>query len=71
MSEIVSFPPQEGQARKSRASTETTGAQILFFTGVRYERMTDPAPALVEGDSGAPRSGGVGGARGGKRRRRV
>jgi hypothetical protein len=69
MGEIVSFPPQEGQARKSRASTETTGARILFFTGVRYERMTDPAPALAGGDSGAPRSGGMG-ARGGKRRRR-
>jgi len=70
MGEIVSFRPQEGLARKSRASTGTSGAQILFFTGVRYERMAEVKPALVESDSGAPQSGGLGGARGGRRRRR-
>ena len=69
MGEIISFRPHEGQVRKSRASTDRTGAKILFFTGVRYERMSDPPTALAEDDSGAPHSGGMG-ARGGKRRRR-
>jgi hypothetical protein len=65
MGEIVSFRPQQGQVRKISAAAERTGAEILFFTGVRYERMAD-----CKGDSGAPRSDGIGGARGGRRRRR-
>jgi hypothetical protein len=69
MGEIVSFRPQEGKVRKS-ASADAPGAQILFFTGVRYERMAESKPARIEGDSGAPQSGGIGGARGGRRRRR-
>jgi hypothetical protein len=70
MGEIVSFRPQQGQVRKISAAAERTGAEILFFTGVRYERMSESAPPLVLGDSGAPRSDGIGGARGGRRRRR-
>ncbi len=70
MGEIVSFRPQRGQVRKSSAAAEGPGAEILFFTGVRYERIAEAKPAQVEGDSGAPKSGGFGGARGGRRRRR-
>ena len=70
MGEIVLFRPQQGQVRKRSAAAETAGAEILFFTGVRYERMAEARPARMEDDSGAPRSGGIGGARGGKRRRR-
>ena len=66
MNDLIRFQPAK---RPDRPVPDHHGAQILFFTGVRYERMTDPAPALVEGDSGAPRSGGIG-ARGAKRRRR-
>jgi hypothetical protein len=70
MGEVVSFRAPEGQVRKSRAAVDAAGAEILFFTGVRYERAADPEPALAEGDSGAPQSGGMGGRRGGRRRRR-
>ena len=31
-------------ARPPRALVAGTGAEILFFLGVRYERMPDPAP---------------------------
>ena len=65
MGEIILFRPREGQARTARPSVAEAGARILFFTGVRYERMAD-----CKGDSGAPRSDGIGGARGGRRRRR-
>ncbi len=43
------------------------GAEIMLFTGVRYERMADPAPVRDSGDQGAPVGGGVGGGR--KRKR--
>ena len=65
MGEIILFRPREGQARKTRSSAVGAGAQIMFFTGVRYERMQEPAQQ--EGDSGAPPAGGLGG---GRRRRR-
>jgi hypothetical protein len=44
-------------------------AQILFFTGVRYQRA-EPAAAALDGDSSAPPSGGMGGAGRGRRKRR-
>ena len=67
MGEMILFRPREGQIRKVRATTLGAGAQIMFFTGVRYERMQEPIPAHQEGDSGAPPAGGLGG---GRRRRR-
>jgi hypothetical protein len=67
MSEIILFRPREGRLNKSRRTTITTEAKIMFFTGVRYERMADPPPALFDGDSGAPSSPGPG--RGRRRRR--
>ena len=70
MGEIVTFRPHGGQFRKRSASADRPGAEILFFTGVRYERMADPVVALAEGDSGAPPAGGLGGAGGRRRRRR-
>ena len=44
MGEIVSFRPQQGQVRKISAAAERPGAEILFFTGVRYERMAEASP---------------------------
>ncbi len=66
MGEIILFRPREGQAREVRNLNAEPGAQIMFFTGVRYERQSEPAPVSGDGDSGAPRAGG----RGGRRRRR-
>jgi hypothetical protein len=68
MGELVLFRPAGGQQRKIRAE-RGAAAQILFFTGVRYERMASAAPALDSGSS-APSSGGMGGAGGGRRKRR-
>jgi hypothetical protein len=68
MGELVLFRPAGGQQRKTQAG-RGEAAQILFFTGVRYERMAAAAPAL-ESDSSAPSSGGMGGAGGGRRKRR-
>ncbi len=45
-------------------------AKILFFTGVRYQRAPDPTLGAEGGDSDAPRSGGIGGPGGGRRKRR-
>ena len=68
MGELLLFRPVGGQDRKpSRLRGEA--AQILFFTGVRYQRAEPVAPALA-GDTSAPPSGGVGGAGGGRRKRR-
>jgi hypothetical protein len=69
MGELIMFQPREGRVSRSRADAVNAGAQIMFFTGVRYERMADP-PALAAADSGAPPAGDMGGTRGGRRRRR-
>jgi hypothetical protein len=41
MGEIIPFPAE--RIRPSRAADQIHRAQILFFTGVRYERP-DPSP---------------------------
>ena len=66
MGELIAFrlPRRSVDARPSRS-----GAQILFFTGVRYERMTEYTPAsLVAPDK--PQERGNRGVGRGKRRRR-
>jgi hypothetical protein len=68
MGELVLFRPVGGQERKSR-SLRGESAQILFFTGVRYQRAEPAAPAR-EGGSNAPPSDGMGGAGRGRRKRR-
>jgi len=68
MGELILFRAASGP-RKERAE-QADAAQILFFTGVRYERMAEPVAVSDGGDSDAPRSGGVGGAGGGRRKRR-
>jgi hypothetical protein len=46
---IIPFPDLESRAKlPSDGRTQPLG-QILLFTGVRYERMPDPAPTLSDG----------------------
>jgi hypothetical protein len=55
MGELLAFPvPQKKPRRHQRAM-----AQILFFTGVRYERLAETAAAadeLTSGDHAPDRS---------------
>lgn len=68
MGELVLFRPVGGQERKNRPMRGES-AQILFFTGVRYQRA-EPATPAFEGGSSAPPSDGMGGAGRGRRKRR-
>jgi hypothetical protein len=63
MNELIHFQPQK---RLRRSAPDDRGAQILFFTGVRYQRMTEdarsresPVPCLVQrhGEGGVPDGG--------------
>jgi hypothetical protein len=56
MSELIRFQPAKAPRR---SAPDDRGAQILFFTGVRYQRMVEDSRALapqasrlVEGKSG-------------------
>ncbi len=45
MGEIIAFQCIRRTTSLPRAKQlSTTGAQILFFTGIRYERWSEPAP---------------------------
>jgi hypothetical protein len=66
MGEVVRLSLQKRRHGDSAARTDDSTAQILLFTGVRYQRMPD-TPALGAGDNGAPTQNGVGGKR--KRKR--
>jgi hypothetical protein len=50
MAEILAFVPKTAEAAQPRPEGP---AQILFFTGIRYERHADPAEETAQ----APRSG--------------
>ncbi len=50
MGELLMFRPRRGRSWRSR-DPASNGAQIMFFTGVRYERMSEAAPALGTGSS--------------------
>ena len=39
MATIINFPAAAASARKDKAERPEGPAQILFFTGVRYERV--------------------------------
>ncbi len=64
MGDLIAFRSQKpsGQARPSGV-----GAEILFFTGVRYQRMSDEAPTA----SAKPRNPRERGGPPGRRRRRT
>lgn len=63
MCEIIAFQPSGRQG--SQEAPPVGGAQILFFLGVRYERMEEPAPAAAPDTRGGDPAGGK------KRKRRV
>ena len=68
MGELIVF--RSAASPRKESAERGDAAQILFFTGVRYQRTPDPTIASEGGDSHAPQSGGVGGAGGGRRKRR-
>jgi hypothetical protein len=68
MGELILFRSALGPRKESAERGDA--AQILFFTGVRYQRAPEPTEGASGGDSDAPRSGGVGGPGGGRRKRR-
>jgi hypothetical protein len=59
MSDVIRFQPAKAPRR---SAADGRGAQILFFTGVRYQRMSDdqraPAPQAA---CSAKQKGEVGG----------
>jgi hypothetical protein len=52
MSNVIPFRPANGPRRTASGDR---GAQILFFTGVRYQRMTEDARAPVRQAQGSRR----------------
>jgi hypothetical protein len=68
MGELIHLRASAGGDRPRSASTESKGATILLFTGVRYQRhdqADQPEPSV---GSNSPPTGGLDG--GGKRKRR-
>jgi hypothetical protein len=62
MGDVILFAPQRRRSSIRRDAGESAGAQIMFFTGVRYQRMADPVATETHG--GRPNSDG------GKRKRK-
>ena len=60
MSDLIRFQPAKGPRR---SAPDDRGAQILFFTGVRYQRTSEdpPAPAPPQASRLVPRQGESGG----------
>jgi hypothetical protein len=68
MGDLVMFRPASSATPRMEAPRPPEGAKILFFTGVRYERV-EPAPA--DKANHTPPEGGLNGAGRGKRKRRA
>jgi hypothetical protein len=68
MGELVIFRRSSAVSRPA-APPPPQGAEIVFFTGIRYDRG-EPTAANVE-TNGPPPEGGLNGAGGGKRKRRA
>ncbi len=56
MGDVLSFDLSLHEFRKRATGRTATGAEILFFTGVRYERYDDQ-PVVREPRKRASRSG--------------
>jgi hypothetical protein len=67
MGELIVF--RSAASPRKESAERGDAAQILFFTGVRYQRTPDPTLGSEGGDTDAPRSGGVGGPSGRRKRR--
>lgn len=66
MGDIILFRADPSPQRKLQGENPSTGARILFFTGVRYQRASEYIPVTQPRDPDDP---SVGAAR--KRRRRA
>jgi len=66
MGEIIAI---RAQKRRSQVAPPG-GAEILFFTGVRYQRAVDETPPPLDEPRSPEADGRRGGVGGGKRRRR-
>ena len=69
MGELVCFRPQEGRSSNAQ-SPGFPGAEIVFFTGVRYERMREPEAVLLGGLPDPNPAEGLGRSGRGRKRRR-
>lgn len=68
MGDLVMFRPRSNAAPDAGAATRSESAEIVFFTGVRYERFeAAPAPETKR----PPPKGGLSGAGRGKRKKRA
>jgi len=57
MGQVLTFK-HDGQSPRRAISAREGGAEIVFFTGVRYERHAEPAAVGGKKPAGAPgRSG--------------
>lgn len=65
MGEIIAFQTPKRRCRVAPSG----GAQILFFTGVRYQRGIEDGPSPIA-EPGSPREDGRRGRVGGGKRRR-
>jgi hypothetical protein len=69
MGDLILFRPRPGQSSLSTPAPPN-GAQIMFFTGVRYERLTEPTVAQHEGGVDPAPKENVGKSGRGRKRRR-
>jgi hypothetical protein len=69
MGDLVMFRPASTGAARVKAPLRPEGAEILFFTGVRYERV-EPL-ASTSSATPQPPAGGLSGAGRGRRKRRA
>ncbi len=44
MAVVIPFAPRRRRSARPRAAEPRDAAQILFFTGIRYERHGEPQP---------------------------
>lgn len=58
MADVILFSPRRQPASTRPSDPETASAQIMFFTGVRYQRMTEAAS--LDGGGGRPTTAGGG-----------
>ena len=56
MNDLILFRPGK---TAPRPATDGSGARILFFTGVRYQRMSEEAEATAAPPTREPREGGA------------
>jgi hypothetical protein len=66
MGDLVMFRPRSKAAPDTGAERQSESAEIVFFTGVRYERLEAPPEAKRP-----PPKGGLNGAGRGKRKKRA